>query len=330
MTVPAISVAMSVYNGERFLAEAVDSIIAQTFTDFEFLILDDGSSDGSLAMLRTYAAKDSRIRIITRENRGLIVSLNQLLDEARAPIIARMDSDDICYPTRFEKQIAFLEANPDHGVIGAWSEDIDEHGAHYPLAGGGHELTHQALIAGIDGGGQLICHPVAMYRTSVVREAGGYHAAFRHCEDYDLWLRLASQTKLANLPERLIKYRRYSGQISHKHATEQAIGAAISRIAYRERMAGRVDPTIGLDCLPSLGELDTLFGHKGLTREVRGSLSTNLRYSPEALRGKGLGYIIDHLRDGGPRQGMWRTVARLMRIGEPARAVRLARTLVLG
>ncbi len=98
MHLPAISVAMSVYNGETFLADAIESVLAQSFGDFEFLLLDDGSRDGSADIIRSYAAKDARIRPIMRENRGLIASLNQLIAESRAPLIARMDDDDICQP----------------------------------------------------------------------------------------------------------------------------------------------------------------------------------------------------------------------------------------
>src|SRR4029079_10086491 len=108
MTTPAISVAMSVYNGERFLGPAIESILAQTFGDFEFLILDDGSRDATTQIVLDYAARDARVRPILRENRGLVASLNQLLDEARAPLVARMDADDIARPERFERQIAFL------------------------------------------------------------------------------------------------------------------------------------------------------------------------------------------------------------------------------
>ena len=117
-SIPAISVAMSVYNGEQFLAEAIDSVLAQTFRDFELLVLDDGSSDSTPTIIKAYAAKDARIRPIIRENRGLIASLNQLLDESRAPLVARMDTDDVCLPERFAQQIAFLNMHPDYGVVG--------------------------------------------------------------------------------------------------------------------------------------------------------------------------------------------------------------------
>ncbi|MFC4256631.1 glycosyltransferase [Altererythrobacter xixiisoli] len=327
MSAPAISVAMSVYNGERFLREAIESILGQTFGDFEFLILDDGSRDGSRDIYESYAARDSRIRTIVRDNRGLIVSLNQLLDEAAAPVIARMDADDICDPTRFAKQIAFLNANPDYGVIGSWTADINEFGASHRLEGFDHPTNHQEFLQAVKDDGPLLCHPVVTYRRDVVRNVGGYHAAFRHCEDYDLWLRLASVTKLANIPERLIRYRHYEGQVSARHATEQKIGHTVALWAYHERAAGRPDPTQQLTALPEVGQFDEAFHTKGLDWAVRERLAKGLQYSPSGLRGDGFEMMLDYLRDGGSQEGMWRTVLRLVRYGEPLRAARLAATL---
>lgn len=328
MPTPAISVAMSVYNGERFLALAIESVLAQEFTDFEFLIVDDGSTDSSPQMIRSYAESDSRIRPILRENRGLIASLNEMIETARAPVIARMDADDICRPDRFSKQIAFLEQHPDYGVVGSWSEDIGEFGEPLTRIGmADHPLTHEQLLQAIEVGGQLICHPAAMYRRDIVQSVGCYHAAFRHCEDLDLWLRLASVTKLGNIPERLLRYRRYPGQVSSRHATEQQIGTAVAQAAWRERKAGRPDPTETLDRLPPIDELDALFGHPGVSHRVREQVALGLRYSASAMRDEGFDLLVTHLREGGRRDGMWRTVLRLLRFGEPIRALRLAATL---
>lgn len=330
MSSPPISVAMSVYNGERFLDEAIASVRAQSFADFEFLILDDGSRDGSRAIIERHAAQDRRIRPIIRENRGLIVSLNQLLDEARGALVARMDADDICLPRRFERQIAFLAANPDHGVVGSWSEDIDEFGGPYPIKGPEHPTTHAGFLAAIEVGAPLLCHPAVTFRRDVVRGVGGYHAAFRHCEDLDLWLRLASVTRLANIPERLIRYRHYAEQVSNRHATEQQIGAAIAHVAYELRQAGRSDPTADLEALPPLDQIDALFGRAGLASAIRARVAPALLYSHTGLRDHGFDLLCQHLREGGRREGMWRTVARLVRFGEPRRAARLAATLVAG
>lgn len=327
MPSPAISVAMSVYNGERFLASAIESILKQTFADFEFLIVDDGSVDRSAQIIADFAARDARIRPIIRENRGLIVSLNEMIAEARAPIVARMDADDLSYPDRFTRQYAFLNEHPDYGVVGSWSEDIDEAGRPMQRTGADHPLTHEDMLRAITAGEQLICHPAAMYRKNVVLSVGGYHAAFRHCEDLDLWLRLASVTRMGNIGERLLRYRRYPGQVSSRHSTEQQIGTAIARLAWQERQAGRPDPTASLERLPPMSALDELFGRPGLSRQVREQVALGLRYSASALRDDGFDLLVDHLRDGGRQDGMWRTVARLVRYGEPVRAFRLAATL---
>ncbi|APE27934.1 Glycosyl transferase, group 2 family protein [Aurantiacibacter gangjinensis] len=320
--------AMSVYNGARFLAPAIESVLAQSFTDFEFLILDDGSGDGTAAILADYAARDARIRPIIRENRGLIASLNQLLDEARSPLVARMDADDICLPDRFAKQVAFLSAHPDHSVVGCWAEDIDEDGRAWPVQHPDHPLMHTEMEEALREGRSVLVHPAVMYRRDLVRRVGGYHAAFRHCEDFDLWLRLANQTKMANLPERLLRYRHYAGQVSKRHATEQAVGAAIAREAWRVRGEGKADPTASLDTLPPIEELDMLFGESGVAQRVRGRAAFGLLHSRSALTGDGLDLIIRHVREGGAREGLWRTAARLVRFGQPLRAARLSAALL--
>ena len=327
MATPAISVAMSVFNGARFLDEAIASVRAQTFEDFEFLILDDGSQDATPAIIHSHAAQDARIRPIIRENRGLVSSLNQLLSESRAPVIARMDADDICLPARFERQIAFLRANPDYGVVGCLTENIDETGAALPHASRDHPLTHEQFLAAIEERAPLLCHPSVMFRRDVVLRAGGYHAAFRHCEDLDLWLRLATLTRLGNVPERLIRYRHYENQVSSRHATEQQTGAAIARLAYKERQAGRPDPTAMLASLPPLEELDAVFGREGVARQVREMIVLDLRYSRAGMQDRGFDMLLDHVRTGGTRAGMWRTVARLATFGLPARSLRLALAL---
>lgn len=327
VAVPAISVAMSVYNGERFLTQAIESILAQDFTDFEFLILDDGSTDATPAIIRDYAARDGRIRPIIRENRGLVASLNQLLGEARAPIVARMDGDDIAHPQRFSTQVRFLADHPEVGVVGCWSRDMDEFGGPYVTGGRDHPVHHEEFQHNIRHGGPLLCHPSVMYRRDLVLAQGGYHAAFRHCEDLDLWLRLASVTRLANIPQRLIQYRHYLGQVSKRHATKQQIGAAIAYEAWRVRDEGRPDPTAKVDRLPPIEELDGFFGEEGVARRVRRAVTGGILHSPIALRDQGFEIMLRHVKDGGSHQGMWRTVARLVKLGEPVRALRLSAAL---
>lgn len=329
MTTPAVSVAMSVFNGERFLGEAIESVLAQSFGDFEFLIIDDGSRDSTPAILADFAKADPRVRPIVRENRGLIASLNQLLGESRAPLIARMDADDICVPTRFAQQVAFFAAHPDYGAVGSAAEDIDEHGRPYNAPDWPPPLTHEDVLATIERYPPL-CHPSVMARRDVLLMAGGYHPAFRHCEDYDLWLRLANRIRIGNLPEKLLRYRRYENQISSRHSYEQQYGAAIAVLAYRERIAGRPDPTEHLEALPPFEALDALFGRDGVTREIREKVARGLLYSRSALTGEGFDLLLAHIGEGGRGTDLWRTVPRLLRFGEPGRAVRLATALALG
>jgi len=327
---PSISVAMSVYNGERFLAAAIESVLAQSFSDFEFLILDDGSSDASRAIAAHYAARDPRIRLTARENRGLVKSLNELLTIARAPLVARMDADDVSLPQRFARQVAFLTTRPDVGVLGTWTEDIDENDAVYHLDVPDHPVDHQQFVTAVDAGAPLLCHPAVMFRRDLVLSLGGYHPAFHHCEDLDLWLRLASVTQIANLPERLLRYRHYSQQVSSRHATQQQVNAAISRIAYAERRAGRPDPTATLHVLPPIDDLDALFGRAGVARAVRARVAPGLLYSRAAMGDAGFDIVCRFIREGGRSAGLWRTVARLVLFGYPLRALRLAAVLAIG
>lgn len=322
MSQPALSVAMSVYDGASHLALAIESIISQTFRDFEFLILNDGSSDASADIINSYAARDNRIRPIHRGNRGLIASLNQLVDESRAPLIARMDADDISLPERFAKQMAFMARNPDYGVVGTWTSDIDEYGAPFAVTGADHPTDHDAFIASI-GHISMLCHPSVMMRRDLVLSVGGYHNAFKHCEDYDLWLRLASVTKLCSLPERLVQYRHWANQVSSRYAYTQQIGAAVAYLAYLERSADRPDPTASIDTLPAVDQLDTLFGHAGFSDTVRSRVAPSIIYSQAALKGEGFPLLLDYIGGGGKAPGLWRTVARLMRFGEPTKALQL-------
>jgi glycosyltransferase involved in cell wall biosynthesis len=327
MSQPAISVAMSVYNNAEYLALAIESILAQSFGDFEFLILNDGSTDESGAIIDRYAAQDSRIRPIHRANKGLIVSLNQLVEESRAPLIARMDGDDVALPDRFERQIAFLHNNPDYGVTSSWTLDIDANGNPFAVTGKEPPVTHDDFLAAIDEG-PLLCHPSVLFRRDLVQQVGGYHAAFKHCEDYDLWLRLAAVTKLGSIPERLMRYRHTEGQVSSRHIVVQQYGAAVSWFALKERQAGRPDPTETLDNLPPLGGLDALFDRPGIDRAVMARMAPRILYSKIALTSAGFDMIINHVREGHHIKGIRRTVLRLLRMGEPLRAVKLATALV--
>lgn len=322
MVTPRITVAMSVYNNAPYLAHAIESIVAQTFTDFEFLIVDDGSTDDSAGIIERFARDDSRIRLIRQPNAGLIVSLNRIIDEARAPLIARMDGDDIALPERFARQVAFLDAHPDIGVLGTGCTCIDDNGK--PTTYKFDNVTSPEDVLADLKNGPPLCHPSVVMRRDAVRAVGGYHRAYKHCEDYDLWLRLSERVRMANLPDRLLLYRQSDTQVSNRHAYVQKIGAAIAWEAHVERLAGRPDPTAGLDTLPPMTELDTVFVRPGTYKAVREKVALGSVYTAAALRGEGLDLMVEHVRNGGATDGLWRTVMRLFTLGEPMRALQLA------
>jgi hypothetical protein len=212
LNAPLISVCMPVYNAKRYLGEAIDSILGQTFRDFEFLIINDGSTDRSLTILKRYAAQDSRIRLSTRPNAGYVVRLNEMLHQARGDLIARMDADDVALPERFTRQVEFLRSHPDVDVVGGAQEHINSKGhllnVHYdPL---GHE---EILEHGMTGACPMN-HPSVMMRRKAVLTVGGYQAEMMPAEDLDLWLRMGERGRLANLPDVITQYRLHDSSVS--------------------------------------------------------------------------------------------------------------------
>ena len=205
---PLISVALPIYNGERYLAEAIDSILAQTFTDFELIIIDDGSTDSSLDILRVYEKRDARIRLISRENRNLVATLNEIIDLARGTWIARMDQDDIAMPHRFERQLEWLEKSG-ADICGTWVRFFgagDERVLKHPQ---NDDAIKMAMLFGCP-----FAHPTVMMKADLVRKLR-YDNAYEKCEDYDLWERASRAGWLmTNVPEILLLYRQHEGQIS--------------------------------------------------------------------------------------------------------------------
>jgi glycosyltransferase involved in cell wall biosynthesis len=216
---PTVSVLMPVYNAERYVAQAVDSILAQTFVDFEFMIIDDGSTDRSLSILQRYAAQDERIRLISRPNTGYVKALNELLSLATGPLIARMDADDIALPDRFAQQVKFLETHPDYVCVGGAQDWIDEAGRfllHHPEAEEDAEIQHLALI-----GHTPMNHPSVMVRREALLQIGGYDETLCPSEDLDVWLKLGELGKLANLRETVLQYRQHDQSVSERQQTAQ-------------------------------------------------------------------------------------------------------------
>jgi len=212
---------MSVYNGETFLREAVESILNQTFREFEFIIVNDGSTDGSVAMLDSYQINDKRLKVYHQENKGLIESLNRGCVLARGKYIARMDADDIALRDRLTRQIDFMETHLEVGVVGSAIETINTLGdtvsrEYYPV-------TDQEIKLFLRRGTCSLVHPTVLIRKNVFDASGGYRKVVVDAEDFDLWLRIADFGKFANIKMPLLKYRRHLGQVSVRKFRQQVL-----------------------------------------------------------------------------------------------------------
>lgn len=214
MNAPAVSVLLPVYNARKFIKQAVKSILTQTLRDFELVIINDGSTDGSESIVRELAAKDSRIVVISRPNTGIVGALNDGLTRARSDIVARMDADDLSQPTRLEEQLAELNAHHDCVAVGTWVRVIDEAGRPIQV----HcsptttaELEQQLL----EGNGGALIHPTMMARKQAILTAGKYREEYRHAEDVDLYFRLLTRGRLGNVPKPLLDYRIHGASINH-------------------------------------------------------------------------------------------------------------------
>ena len=240
--IPAVSVVMSVYNGERYLAEAIDSILRQTFRDFEFILIDDGSTDRTADILGRYAAADSRIVRHRQPNQGVIRALNTGFALARGWYLARMDADDVAAPERFERQVEYLDQHQNVAVLGSSINIIDAVGT---VVSTTKFPTHDAGIRDwlFERHQVPFSHPALMFRAEAVRSANGLRRAYLHAEDFDLIVRIAEQWQAANLSESLLHMRRHAGSISVKNIRQQVISILCAWAAAAMRRRGETDPT---------------------------------------------------------------------------------------
>jgi hypothetical protein len=243
---PQVSVVLPVWNGERYLKKSIESILAQDFSNFELIIIDDGSTDDSGRIAATFA-HDKRVIIRTQENAGVVSARNLGLQVAKGEFVAFLDADDIAKPDRLSKQVAYLQANPEVAVVGS-------HIAHFNDEDG--ELRTEEFPSSPDQvamaleNGNPLAQPAVTLRKAMAMEAGGYRAAFKlGAEDYDLWLRLSEKHPLANLPEVLTFYRIHPDSLTHRLRHEQTLAALAAMCAHRRRITGRPDPINGL-CHP--------------------------------------------------------------------------------
>ena len=231
---PTVSVVLCIYNGETYLRQAIDSVLRQSFSNFELLLVDDGSTDNTLGIIREFAKQDSRCVVLTGPNQGLIGSRNMGIAHAQAEFIALMDADDICMPRRLSTQLQYMQANPECVAVGSQVLLIDPEAR--PIKPLLTEVTHQAIDAAhMAGWGGAIINPSAMIRKSAFMQVGKYQKDFLHAEDMDMFLRLAEVGKLANIPEILLHYRQHPASVGYQHASTQQASAAQATAAARQR-----------------------------------------------------------------------------------------------
>jgi glycosyltransferase involved in cell wall biosynthesis len=215
---------MPVYNAERFVAQAMQSVLDQTFTDFEFIIINDGSLDRSLQFIQKHGANDGRVVIVSRPNTGIVGALNEGLSLARGEFIARMDADDVCHRQRFERQIEYMGSHPECVAVGSSVVLIDQDDQ--PIRDMRAETDHQTIDdLHINARAHAMWHPTVMMRRCILNAIGGYRREYETAEDIDLFLRLAEQGRLANLEQALLRYRLHAGSIGARERVRQAQAA---------------------------------------------------------------------------------------------------------
>jgi glycosyltransferase involved in cell wall biosynthesis len=225
MAVPSVSVIMAVYNGEPWLGEAVDSVLGQTFADFELIVVDDGSTDGTPGILEQ--RRDRRITVLHQSRGGQTAALNRGLRSANAPLLARLDADDVALPDRLARQVGFLSAHPEVGLLGSACREISPAGTvvRTVTPPGEDAVIRRRLIRA-----NPFIHSSVMFRRTVLDAAGPYDESFAVAQDYDLWLRMSCVTRLANIVEPLVLRRLAPGRLSHARDSTRLRDEVVARI----------------------------------------------------------------------------------------------------
>jgi cellulose synthase/poly-beta-1,6-N-acetylglucosamine synthase-like glycosyltransferase len=239
MNNPLVSVVMVVCNVDRFLAESIESILGQTFRQFEFIIVDFGSTDESRAIISKYGANDNRLKFHTIPHCGLAEARNVSCSLARSRYIAIMDADDISVPNRLIWQIEFMEKHPEVGVLGGAVEWIDATGK--PLVTWRNPVEDNEIQLALLERCPL-WQPTVIMRREAFTDVGGYRPPFAPAEDYDLWLRMAEHFHFANLEQVVLKYRIHPHQVSMRHRAQQTFSVLAARVAASSRRSGIPDP----------------------------------------------------------------------------------------
>jgi len=231
VTTPAVSVLMGVWNGAPRVREAIESVLGQTLGDLELVVVDDGSTDATASILGSF--DDARVRATRQPRGGLTFALRSALGLARAPLVARLDADDVALPERLERQRDFLERHPEVGLLGTAAREVDATGREVGVV---RPPTEDAALRGALIRHNPFVHSSVMMRRSALEQAGGYDPSFPVAQDYDLWMRMSRVTRMANLPEALVVRRLLPGRISASREAERL--RAEARVRWRAVRAG--------------------------------------------------------------------------------------------
>ena len=295
----ALSVLLPVRDGEATLDAAISSIRQQSFRDFELLVLDDGSRDASPDIATRHAAEDPRVRLLANPASGIVAALNFGIESAQAPLVARMDADDIALPERFERQLARLAAEPELLVLGTATIRIDAQGRRLSVA---TPPVDPAELARVLERVNAIAHPTVVMRKAALQAVGGYRRAYLRAEDYDLWLRLAERGKLSNLAEPLLEYR-IGGPFRPQAFARQVLSEMAARAAAKLRRSGGTDPTGAWDDIDADGLAALGIGKEAVAAEIARRALQMARQFRKLGDGEGYRAALQ-LADAQPRPGI--------------------------
>lgn len=239
---PLVSVLLSCFNAGRWLSETVESVLSQSFADFEFIIIDDGSGDNTRDIISRHAEEDARIVPIFKKNTGLPDSLNTGLRQAKGTWVARIDADDLCEPTRLEEQVEVVRRMPDVVLVGANYREIDEEGRELRVST--YPEDHATLLMHLERLMRFFPHSSAFYRADLARSVGGYNPRIRKAEDWRLWLALAMLGRVHCIQKPLVSIRTHADQISFTdRGVRQQMDAVAATVCHFLQRAGVKDPS---------------------------------------------------------------------------------------
>ncbi|HEU0304869.1 MAG TPA: glycosyltransferase [Gaiellaceae bacterium] len=278
---PLVSVVMPVRDGERFLREAVESVLGQTLSDLELVVVDDGSTDATPDILAGYARADERVVVSRTAGVGQADARNAAVSLARADLVGLLDADDVAHPDRLERQRDFMDANEEVALVGGAATFVDEAGR-VIAADVRYPLTDEEIRRAFDHTTPVL-NSAALVRRGVFEEVGGYRSLFDDSEDLDLWLRIAGRYQLANLAETVVRYRVHTASASVQRLERQSLTALAARMSDRARRDGLPDLVERLDSV----DRETLLGLGATEEQIAKTFVVNATWLAKMLHAAG-------------------------------------------